>query len=180
MVPKTKAVVEICSPGTKVGEQAFDSNYLMSVCFDEYIDHRSKNHNSTIGISYVDLSTGETQVKENNPTPSWNRDRVSREITNYTKLEPWLFKLCVVGDFSGHTVSVQAWCSWLLFLHIVMFQAWCRVVLFTQPRFNLGVVGDFSGHTVSVQAWCRVVLFHPLFKLGVVGDFSGHTVSVLN
>lgn len=98
MTPKPKReVVEICSPGTQVIDKGTgESNYLMTVCFDEQIDHRSKNHNLVIGVAYIDLSTGQNYVYETSSKPNdtyYGLDELHRIILSTSPRE-----LLFLGD----------------------------------------------------------------------------------
>jgi DNA mismatch repair protein MutS len=60
-----REVTDIKSPGTRIDEiLSFENNFLMSIYFEETQDYRSHKYILSIGVSYIDLSTGKSYVYE--------------------------------------------------------------------------------------------------------------------
>lgn len=70
--PKPKReVTEIKSPGTRIEEiKPFENNFLMCLYFEEIKDYRSNSHILSVGISYIDLSTGKSTIYECTSKPN--------------------------------------------------------------------------------------------------------------
>jgi DNA mismatch repair protein MutS len=70
--PKPKrAVTHIRSPGTKINQiEPYENNFLMSIYLDEFKDMRSQAYILSIGLAYIDLSTGNSYVFETSSKPN--------------------------------------------------------------------------------------------------------------
>jgi DNA mismatch repair protein MutS len=85
----SRTVTEIISPGINIDTQHF-SNYLMSIYLEEIKDHKTGKPHITLGLSIVDISTGETIVYETHSTPDDYRyafDEIFRFIQSHCPSE---------------------------------------------------------------------------------------------
>ena len=84
-----REITEILSPGVNLNSNNF-SNNMMSICFEEYKDSKTKKNILQLGLAIIDVTTGETNVYETHSSPddyNFALDEVFRFIQSFNPCE---------------------------------------------------------------------------------------------
>ena len=112
-----REVTDIISPGTYVSDEIqSDTNYLMSIYSEEFLEYKTNKPSLTVGASLIDLGTGKTFVFE---TSSRNNDiyypldELYRIVVSYNPRE-----IILCGKYNNHETSLITYDKMVKYLDI--------------------------------------------------------------
>ena len=89
-----RRVTEIISPGTYIEQTSYLSNHLMVVYFEENEQYKSNDFSLSIGVSFLDVTTGKSSILEitSNTSDIWYPlDEIYRLMAIYSPKEVYAF-----------------------------------------------------------------------------------------